>query len=112
MTTNDSDLDFDVLLVGGGIMSATVGTLLAELDPTLRIGMLARLDHVEAAAGNVRDELVEMSAPVALGDLAAGVQDPGDLPVVGNRVAAEVAEVVAMLSQGRLGLALATSALH
>ncbi|WP_430459994.1 malate dehydrogenase (quinone) [Thalassolituus sp. LLYu03] len=36
----------DVLLVGGGVMSATLGTLLTHLDPTLKITMVERLDHV------------------------------------------------------------------
>ncbi len=36
----------DVLLVGGGVMSATLGTLLTRLDPSLKIMMVERLDHV------------------------------------------------------------------
>ncbi len=36
----------DVLLVGAGAMSATLGTLLKQLDPTLTISMVERLDHV------------------------------------------------------------------
>ncbi len=36
----------DVLLVGGGVMSATLGTLLSQLDPELSIVMVERLDHV------------------------------------------------------------------
>ncbi len=36
----------DVLLVGGGIMSATLGALLQRLDPGLRIAMVEQLDHV------------------------------------------------------------------
>ena len=36
----------DVLLVGRGVMSATLGTLLTKLDPTLKITMVERLDHV------------------------------------------------------------------
>ncbi len=36
----------DVLLVGGGVMSATLGTLLAQLDPALKIAMVERLDQV------------------------------------------------------------------
>lgn len=36
----------DVLLVGGGIMSATLGMILTQLDPTLKIIMVERLDHV------------------------------------------------------------------
>ncbi|HQR50803.1 MAG TPA: malate dehydrogenase (quinone) [Methylophilaceae bacterium] len=36
----------DVLLVGSGIMSATLGALLSRLDPTLNILMVERLDQV------------------------------------------------------------------
>lgn len=36
----------DVLLVGAGIMSATLGKLLTQLDPTLKIAMVERLSHV------------------------------------------------------------------
>ena len=41
-----SDTSVDVLLVGGGVMSATLGVLLMQLDPDLRIAMVERLDHV------------------------------------------------------------------
>lgn len=36
----------DVLLVGGGVMSATLGMMLSQLDPSLKIIMVERLDHV------------------------------------------------------------------
>ncbi|PKF62704.1 malate dehydrogenase (quinone) [Psychromonas sp. psych-6C06] len=36
----------DVLLVGGGVMSATLGMMLTELDPSLKVVMVERLDHV------------------------------------------------------------------
>ena len=36
----------DVLLVGGGVMSATLGMMLNQLDPSLKILMVERLDHV------------------------------------------------------------------
>ncbi len=36
----------DVLLVGGGVMSATLGTLLTKLDPSLKLTLVERLDHV------------------------------------------------------------------
>lgn len=36
----------DVLLVGGGVMSATLGMMLKQLDPNLKILMVERLDHV------------------------------------------------------------------
>lgn len=39
-------VETDVLLVGGGIMSATLGTLLQQLDPSLHITMVEQLDDV------------------------------------------------------------------
>jgi malate dehydrogenase (quinone) len=36
----------DIVLVGGGVMSATLGMMLKQLDPTLDIVMVERLDHV------------------------------------------------------------------
>ena len=36
----------DVLLVGAGAMSTTLGMMLKQLDPALKIGMVERLDHV------------------------------------------------------------------
>lgn len=38
--------DVDVLLVGGGVMSATLGMLLKQLDPHMTITLVERLDHV------------------------------------------------------------------
>ena len=40
------NLEADVLLVGGGIMSATLGVLLLQLDPNLRITMVEQLPDV------------------------------------------------------------------
>jgi malate dehydrogenase (quinone) len=36
----------DVVLVGGGVMSATLGMMLRQLDPSLDIVIVERLDHV------------------------------------------------------------------
>jgi malate dehydrogenase (quinone) len=36
----------DVVLIGGGIMSATLGTMMKELDPNLKINLYERLDSV------------------------------------------------------------------
>ncbi|HSH72650.1 MAG TPA: malate dehydrogenase (quinone) [Methylophilaceae bacterium] len=41
-----SESKVDVLLVGGGVMSATLGMMLMQLDPTLKVLMVERLDHV------------------------------------------------------------------
>jgi malate dehydrogenase (quinone) len=43
MTSSDLGC-YDVVLIGAGIMSATLGTLLKELDPSLTIAMIERLD--------------------------------------------------------------------
>ncbi len=40
------NLETDVLLVGGGIMSATLGLLLQQLDPTLSVVMVEQLPEV------------------------------------------------------------------
>ena len=40
------NLETDILLVGGGIMSATLGVLLYQLDPTLSITMVEQLPEV------------------------------------------------------------------
>ncbi|NAW51924.1 malate dehydrogenase (quinone) [Elizabethkingia argentiflava] len=37
---------YDVVLVGGGVMSATLGTLLHEFDPNLKIALFERLKDV------------------------------------------------------------------
>lgn len=42
----------DVLLVGGGIMSATLGSLLQLVDPSLSIVMVERLDEVAHESSN------------------------------------------------------------
>ncbi|GBG13108.1 malate dehydrogenase (quinone) [Novimethylophilus kurashikiensis] len=42
----------DVLLVGGGVMSATLGTMLAQVDPSLSILMAERLDRVAAESSD------------------------------------------------------------
>ena len=40
------NIETDVLLVGGGIMSATLGAILRQLDPALHITMVERLSDV------------------------------------------------------------------
>ncbi|WP_275553367.1 malate dehydrogenase (quinone) [Mixta sp. Marseille-Q2659] len=44
--------DVDVLLIGGGIMSATLGTYLQELEPDWSIEMVERLDQVAEESSN------------------------------------------------------------
>jgi malate dehydrogenase (quinone) len=44
MTSNDTTREVDVALIGAGIMSATTGTLLKELQPSLTMAMFERLE--------------------------------------------------------------------
>lgn len=44
--------EVDVVLVGAGIMSATLGILLKELNPTLKIEILERLDRAAAESSD------------------------------------------------------------
>jgi malate dehydrogenase (quinone) len=48
MLTHDNtpDIDCDVVLIGGGIMSATLGVFLKELQPDLKVEVFERLDSV------------------------------------------------------------------
>src|SRR5688572_26736164 len=46
------DSDCDVALIGAGIMSATLGMLLARLDPSLRIVAFERLDRAAAESSD------------------------------------------------------------
>jgi malate dehydrogenase (quinone) len=46
------DSDCDVVLIGAGIMSATLGALLAQLDPSLRIVAFERLDRAAAESSD------------------------------------------------------------
>ena len=44
--------DCDVVLIGAGIMSATLGTLLRKLEPGLRIQAFERLDRAAAESSD------------------------------------------------------------
>jgi malate dehydrogenase (quinone) len=44
--------DCDVILIGAGIMSATLGVLLKELNPNIRIDIYERLDRVAGESSN------------------------------------------------------------
>jgi malate dehydrogenase (quinone) len=47
-----SDKPVDVVLVGAGVMSATLGTMLTELQPGLKVDMYERLDSVAAESSD------------------------------------------------------------
>ncbi|WP_083747710.1 malate dehydrogenase (quinone) [Teichococcus deserti] len=50
--TSQSGSAVDVLLIGGGVMSATLGVLLHELEPGWSMTMLERLDEVALESSN------------------------------------------------------------
>ncbi len=47
-----NQLDTDVVLIGAGIMSATLATLLRHIEPTWRITVLERLDNLALESSN------------------------------------------------------------
>ncbi|ACI50177.1 malate/quinone oxidoreductase [Gluconacetobacter diazotrophicus PA1 5] len=54
MTSNSTRTDsaYDVVLIGGGVMSATLGALLKLLQPDWSIGLFGRLDDVAQESSN------------------------------------------------------------
>lgn len=50
--TNSSNQEPDIVLIGAGIMSATLGVLLKELQPELTIAIYERLDEVAAESSD------------------------------------------------------------
>ena len=50
--TTDTHIECDVVLIGAGIMSATLGALLKELQPDLKIEIFERLDKVAAESSD------------------------------------------------------------
>jgi malate dehydrogenase (quinone) len=52
MTSKQSDTHSDIVLVGGGIMSATLAVLLKELQPDLTITLFESLDGIAAESSN------------------------------------------------------------
>lgn len=51
-STNAGAEQLDIALIGGGIMSATLGALIRILEPTWRIGIFERLDDVAQESSN------------------------------------------------------------
>jgi malate dehydrogenase (quinone) len=49
---NENDDTVDVALIGAGIMSATLGTIMRELEPDARIAIFERLDHAAAESSD------------------------------------------------------------
>ena len=52
MGKKNQNTEVDVLLIGGGIMSATLGTLINELNPDVKIEIVERLDVVAAESSD------------------------------------------------------------
>ena len=48
----DTQKIYDVVLVGGGIMSATLGALISKLEPTWSIKLIERLDELAQESSN------------------------------------------------------------
>ncbi len=51
-STNDKLQPIDVVLIGGGIMSATLGTIIQQLEPQWKIEMFERLEDVAQESSN------------------------------------------------------------
>lgn len=51
-STADTAKTTDVVLIGGGVMNATLGTYLQELQPDWSITMVERLDKVAEESSN------------------------------------------------------------
>ncbi|MCX8959183.1 malate dehydrogenase (quinone) [Erwinia psidii] len=51
-SVQNQEKDVDVLLIGGGIMSATLGAYLQELEPGWHINMVERLEDVSGESSN------------------------------------------------------------
>ncbi|WP_433594385.1 malate dehydrogenase (quinone) [Nocardia sp. CA-145437] len=95
-TATDTEI-LDVVLIGGGIMSATLGAMIAALQPDWSMALLERLDRVAAEssdpwnnAGTGHSGLCELNY----------MPDPGD---AGK--AAEIASMFALSRQFWTGLA-------
>src|SRR5947209_12104301 len=52
MKENNSTIEADVLLIGAGIMSATLGMLIKQLEPQWRIEIFERLDEAAAESSD------------------------------------------------------------
>lgn len=52
MEPNELTKETDVVLIGAGIMSATLGMMLRELHPNIRIHIFERLDHAAAESSD------------------------------------------------------------
>src|SRR3989338_2306044 len=69
------DIETNIVLIGGGIMSATLGVLLKELDPSLRMEVVERLSdltgessHAFNNAGTGHSALSELNYTPRLSD--------------------------------------------
>ncbi|WP_396350877.1 malate:quinone oxidoreductase [Kocuria palustris] len=97
----------DVVLVGGGIMSATLGAMLTELEPGWDITLLERLDHVgkESSsvwnnAGTGHSALCELNyAPRA----ADGTVDPTKALKINEQFQVSRQFWAGMVTEGKLG---------
>ncbi|SCF11997.1 malate dehydrogenase (quinone) [Micromonospora viridifaciens] len=99
--------DFDAVLIGGGIMSATLGTLLHEVQPDWRIVVVERLDagglessHAHHNAGTGHAGLCEFNYTPRQPD---GTVDPSSAIRVGQQFAASLLFWATLVDRGVLG---------
>ncbi|MDT0277568.1 malate dehydrogenase (quinone) [Blastococcus goldschmidtiae] len=98
---------FDAVLIGGGVMSATLGTLLGELEPGWRIAVVERLDEAGSEsssawnnAGTGHAGLCEFNYTPRRAD---GSVDVSQAVAIGEQFAASLVLWAHLVSAGRIG---------
>ena len=99
-------VDTDAVLIGAGIMSATLGTMLGALDPSLRIVCFERLDRSAAEssdawnnAGTGHSGFCELNYTPARAD---GTIDCGKALTIADQFATSLALWNALVARGEL----------
>jgi malate dehydrogenase (quinone) len=99
--------EWDAVLVGGGVMSATLGVLLAEVEPDWRIAVLERLDEAGSEssaawnnAGTGHAGLCEFNYTPRRAD---GTVDPAGAVRIGEQFAASLVFWARLVERGVLG---------
>ena len=99
--------DWDAVLVGGGVMSATLGVLLAQTEPDRRVLVVERLDEAgcessaaENNAGTGHAGLCEFNYTPRGPD---GTVDPGAAVLIAGQFAASLVFWARLVERGELG---------
>ncbi|MGY1760835.1 malate dehydrogenase (quinone) [Geodermatophilus sp. SYSU D00779] len=99
--------DWDAVLVGGGVMSATLGMLLAQAEPDRRVLVVERLDEAgcessaaENNAGTGHAGLCEFNYTPRRPD---GTVDPGAAVLIAEQFAASLVFWARLVERGELG---------